>query len=256
MLSKNKLKLIQSLDKKKQRAETGLFLAEGNKLVADLLPYFDCVLLVARPAWMAMQGDLRVKELVVAEEGDIEKASLQQHPQDVIAVFAQPQQSLDKVSLREELSIVLDGVQDPGNLGTIVRLADWFGVKQVICSPDTADIYNPKAVQATMGGLAHVKVFYAPLPALFKEMWTIDAAFPIYGTFLDGDDIYKVSLRSKGFIVMGNEGNGIRSQVEALIDQRLYIPNYPPESETTESLNVGVATAIACAEFRRQQVYQ
>ncbi|GHT44088.1 RNA methyltransferase [Bacteroidia bacterium] len=247
MLSKNKIKFIKSLESKKMRSETGLFLAEGNKLVADLLPCFHCELLLAKSSWMATQGDLKASEMLVADENDIEKASLLKNPQDVLAVFVQPTRKFDKSLLANELALVLDGIQDPGNLGTIIRLADWFGVSTVICSPDTADVYNPKTVQATMGGLARVSVFYEPLlPAISS------CQLPIYGTFLEGNNIYEEKLSPTGLIVMGNEGNGIRPEIEEAVTNRLYIPNFPLGTPTTESLNVATATAITLSEFRRR----
>jgi TrmH family RNA methyltransferase len=200
---------------------------------------------------MATQGDIKAKELIAVEEEEIKKASLLKTPQDVIAVFVQPTIRLDKELLKKELTLVLDGIQDPGNLGTIIRLADWFGIKNLICSPDTADVYNPKTVQASMGGIARVNVFYESLPDLLDELPDI----PVYGTFLDGTTIYREKLTSTGFIVMGNEGKGIRPALEKRITKRVYIPNFPPGTESTESLNVAVATAVVCAEFRRQQVY-
>jgi TrmH family RNA methyltransferase len=130
-------------------------------------------------------------------------------------------------------------------------LADWFGIKNIICSPDTVDVYNPKTIQATMGAIAHVRVFYTPLVDLLAEITDM----PVYGTFLDGADIYREPLSATGLIVMGNEGKGISRSVEKQIFHRLYIPNYPPGTESTESLNVAVATAVICAEFRRRQVY-
>ena len=249
MLSKNKIKFIRSLEHKKFRAESLCFLAEGNKLVSDILPFFECEFLIAKSSWMATQADIFAKELILAEENDIERASLLKTPQDVIAVFRQPQYNLDKGALKNELSLVLDGIQDPGNLGTIIRLADWFGIKQLICSPDTADVYNPKTVQASMGAIVRVRVFYKPLPEWLDEMKDV----PVYGAFLEGKNIYTETLSSSGLIVMGNEGNGISDSVEKRITQKLYIPNYPPEAESTESLNVAVATAIICSEFRRKQ---
>ena len=251
MLSKNKIKWIKSLDSKKRRIESGLFLAEGNKLVSSILPFFECELLIACPSWMAMQGDLKANELLAVEAEDIKKVSLLKNPQEVIAVFVQPSLSFKKEALENELSLMLDGIQDPGNLGTIIRLADWFGIKNIVCSPDTADVYNPKTVQASMGGIAQVHVFYVPLPELLAELQHL----PIYGAFLTGNNIYREKLSDKGIIVMGNEGNGIRPEPEKWISHRLYIPNYPSPTEATESLNVAVATAITCAEFRRQQVY-
>ncbi|GHT74489.1 RNA methyltransferase [Bacteroidia bacterium] len=251
MLSKNKIKFIKSLEKKKERTELGLFLAEGNKLVADILNAFECELLIAKPVWLATQGDIKAKELIVVDEDDIEKTSLLKNPQDVLAVFVQRSAVLNPETLKDELTLMLDGIQDPGNLGTIIRLADWFGIKNIICSPDCADVYNPKTVQASMGGIAHVRVFYRSLPELLNELPDL----PVYGTFLDGKNIYCEKLTSNGLIIMGNEGNGIRRTLEKHITHRLYIPNFPPEAQSTESLNVAVATAITCAEFRRQQIY-
>ena len=144
------------------------------------------------------------------------------------------------------LSLALDGVQDPGNVGTSIRIADWFGITQIFCSPDTADIYNPKVVQATMGSLAHVSITYCDLVPLLRE-----ANVPVYGTLLDGQDIYQQTLSGKGIIVMGNEGNGISPEVRQLITHKLLIPNFNKNNETAESLNVAIATAITCSEFRR-----
>jgi TrmH family RNA methyltransferase len=251
MLSKNKIKFVKSLEKKKFRTESLCFLAEGNKLVADILPFFSCELLIAKASWLATQGDIRTEELLVVEDEDIQKASLLKNPQDVIAVFRQPDYVLQKEDWTNGLTLALDGIQDPGNFGTIIRLADWFGIKNVICSPDTVDVYNPKTIQATMGALAHVKIFYTSLPELLPDL----KEMPVYGAFLDGENIYEQKLSDKGLIVMGNEGNGISPAIESRINKRLHIPNYPPESESTESLNVAVATAVICAEFRRQQIY-
>ena len=251
MLSKNKIKWIHSLEQKKFRKETGCFLAEGNKLVADMLPYFECEFLLSESSWLATQGDIRVKEHVMAGEGDIQRASLLKTPQNVLAVFKQPVHELNTDDLKTKLSIVLDGIQDPGNLGTIIRLADWFGIEDVICSPDTVDVYNPKTMQATMGALARVRTHYTELTPLLNHFHKIND-FPIYGTFLEGENIYAKKLSVNGFIVMGNEGNGISPEIESLITQKIHIPNFPPERETSESLNVAVATAIVCAEFRRQ----
>lgn len=250
MISKNKIKFIRSLEKKKFRNESACFLAEGNKLVADILPFFECECILAKASWLATQGDIRAQKLIIAEENDLEKASLLKTPQDVLAVFRQPHYVLDKEDLKNELNLVLDGIQDPGNLGTIIRLADWFGIKNVICSPDTADVYNPKTVQATMGAIVRVRVFYTSIPGLLDELKDI----PVYGTFLEGKNMYEADLSPSGLLVMGNEGKGISRLVEKRITQKLHIPTYPPESISTESLNVAVATAITCAEFRRRSL--
>lgn len=247
MLSKAKIKEIRSLEMKKIRDELGLFVAEGNKLVADMLHVFKCEYIIAHASWMATQGDIPADELILAEKGDMRKVSFLKSPQDVVAVFRKPSYFLDDANPGSQLVLALDCVQDPGNLGTIVRLADWFGIGHVVCSEDTADIYNPKTVQATMGALAHVKVHYTGL----KDYIDRYENSPVYGTFLNGKNIYTEQLASYGIIVMGNEGNGIRPEIASIVKERLYIPSYPPSRETTESLNVAMATAIVCAEFRR-----
>ncbi len=250
MLSKSKLKYIRSLERKKSRNEEGVFVAEGNKLVADLLPFFGCELLIAKSSWMATQGDIPAKELLDVEEDDLRKASFLKTPQDVLAVFRQPVWELAAADPSRQLVLALDGVQDPGNLGTIIRLADWFGIGHIVCSEDTADVFNPKVVQATMGALARVQVHYTNLQAFLSDHAQECA---VYGTFLDGENMYTKTLSETGVLVMGNEGNGIRPETAELITERLYIPNYPPAQETSESLNVAIATAVICAEFRRRQ---
>ena len=157
-LSKNKIKLINSLESKKHRRETGLFVAEGNKLVKDNLPFMDCHTLIATESWLAENPDIQAKEIIRADQDDLRKASFLKTPQDVIALFYQPEYKLDPDNLKDKLSLVLDTVQDPGNLGTIIRLADWFGIDDIICSPETVDCFNPKTVQATMGAIARIRV--------------------------------------------------------------------------------------------------
>ncbi|MDR0429743.1 MAG: RNA methyltransferase [Tannerellaceae bacterium] len=250
MVSKNKLKYIRSLELKKFRNEHKAFVAEGNKLVNDMLGIFESELIIAKPSWMAMQGDIPVEELLVAGEDDIRKASFLKNPQDVIAVFKLPAYDIHEVNPASELVLALDGVQDPGNLGTIIRLADWFGIAHIVCSLDTADAFAPKTVQATMGALARVKVHYTDLKSWLNGFST-QPVF-LYGTFLEGESIYSKELTDTGVIIMGNEGNGIQPDIEAFISEKLWIPNYPRERETTESLNVAIATAIVCSEFRRK----
>ena len=152
--------------------------------------------------------------------------------------------------MNSSLSLALDSVQDPGNMGTIVRIADWFGIDAVFASKDTVDVFNPKVVQATMGAVFRVKMHYVDLPALFKNVLALEGK--VYGTFLDGRNIYETSLTPHGIVVMGNEGQGISNEVGDLIKRRLFIPSYPQERPTSESLNVGMATAITMAEFRRR----
>lgn len=250
MISKNKIKYIRSLELKKNRISERIFVAEGNKLVADMLPFYTCKLLLAKPNWMATQGDIPAEELLVAEEDDIRKASFLKNPQDVLALFHYPEWNLEEADPRKDLVLLLDGIQDPGNLGTIIRLADWFGIEHIVCSTDTADVFNPKTVQATMGALAHVKVHYTELAGYIRH-WKGNSV-SVYGTFLDGDNLYGRSLTKNGLLIMGNEGNGVRPEIASLADERLYIPNYPQGRETAESLNVAIATAILCSEFRRR----
>ncbi|MBR0453719.1 MAG: RNA methyltransferase [Bacteroidales bacterium] len=247
MLSKAKIKWIHSLEMKKFRNEYGLFLAEGHKLVGDLLPLLTCRFLAATPKWLAQHPATKADEICEVSDEELRRASIQQHPQEVLAVFEIPQHQLSIDELNKSLSLALDGVQDPGNLGTIIRIADWFGIENVICSKDTVDAYNPKTIQASMGAIGRVKVHYCLLPELFKQVQV-----PIFGTFLEGENIYRKTLPAQGIIVMGNEGKGVSKEVAALVDEKLFIPNFPPERQGSESLNVSTATAIVCSEFRRR----
>lgn len=254
MLSKNKQKLIRSLDRKKNRDAEGLFLAEGPKLVTELLAHFRCRLLVGEPAVLSkvpFEANAVAERVEVTAE-ELARVSLQRAPQGLLAVFEKPQpvaaQSLLPVAGRS-LCLALDGVQDPGNVGTIVRIADWWGIEHVICSHDTADVFAPKTVQSTMGALGRVGVHYTDLPAWLDEL---PAGTPVYGTLLDGDNLYDSELTPQGIIVMGNEGNGLSSAVRERVSHRLLIPSFPPDRPTSESLNVAVATAVTCAEFRRR----
>lgn len=252
MLSKNKQKFLRLLAQKKHRDEQGLFIAEGPKVVADLLPVLSCHSLFATSEWLASHSDVRADEIIEVTPSELERASLLKTPRDVIAVFRTPApvavESLVDIA-RCELVIALDGVQDPGNLGTIIRIADWFGITHILCSPETADAFSPKTVQATMGAIGRVSVHYVSLPELLAAC---GEDVPVYGTFLDGTDIYAQPLSAHGIIVMGNEGNGISSAVSPLVNRRLFIPSFPPDRPTSESLNVAIATAITVAEFRRR----
>ena len=266
MLSKNQLKLVRSLELKKNRKKEGLFVAEGPKVVGDLLragyvPH--SIFMVQGSGFMVQGSGARVQgSSFLVTDDELRKLSFLQHPQEVLALFEIPQshkltansQKLTAKSQKltaksQKLTIALDGIQDPGNLGTIIRIADWFGITTIYCSEDTADCYNPKVVQATMGSLAHINIVYTNLEALLRQY---DG--PIYGTLLDGQNIYQQELSSEGIIVMGNEGNGISPAIRQLVTHKLLIPNYNPSSETAESLNVAIATAITCAEFRRVTV--
>jgi TrmH family RNA methyltransferase len=251
MLSKNKIKYVRSLESKKFRNLHNAFVAEGNKLVADMMGAFECKWMLAKPSWMATQGTIPAAELWVDEGDEIRKVSFLATPQDVIAVFKRPSCNLAQADASMRLILALDGIQDPGNLGAIIRLAGWFGIEHIVCSLDTADAFAPKAVQATMGALAHVKVHYTTLENYLKAASA--RSIPLYGTFLNGENLYAQPLSGTGIIVMGNEGNGVRPEIEQLVSQRLYIPSYPPTQVASESLNVAIATAIVCAEFRRRE---
>ncbi len=249
MISKARIKQIHGLERKKNRLEEGLFVAEGHKLVGELLTTMQPTYIAATSEWLKAHSHLlgNISYDTVDEE-ELRRASLLQHPQSVLALFPLPKAEATLADVaKNELTLALDGVQDPGNMGTIVRLADWFGIHHVFCSLDSADIFNPKATQATMGALARVNVHYINLA---EELQHTDVT--IYGTFLDGDNIYNQQLSSSGIIIMGNEGKGVSAEVARLVNRRLYIPPYPADSQTVESLNVAIATAITCSEFRRR----
>ena len=231
MISKNKIKLIHSLETKKGREKAGLFVAEGPKVVNDLL----------HAGFTA--------ENIFEDIEDIKKISFLQHPQSMLGVFKLPRNEHYTEFSITQLVLALDGVQDPGNLGTIIRVADWFGIKDIFCSLDTADCWNPKVVQATMGSIARVRLHYVDLN---KMVESLPADYPIYATLLDGENIYKQELSHHGMIVMGNEGKGISPLLRTKINRKLYIPSYSSDGNTAESLNVAIATSIVCAEFRRR----
>ena len=248
MISKATIKKIHALDMRKFRRNERLFVAEGPKLVDELCATMKPVYIAALPEWISEKAKIvSGTEYDIVTPDELQRASLQKNPQQVIALFPIPEHRFCTEQLKNELVLMLDGVQDPGNLGTIARIADWFGIRNIICSAETADIYNPKAVQATMGALARVKFHYTDLLQLLSQY---DG--PVYGTFLDGENIYGQELSENGIIVMGNEGKGISQGVGEMINRRLYIPNYPIGTQTTESLNVAIATSIVCAEFRRR----
>lgn len=247
MISKNKIKYIRSLELKKNRNKEGKFVAEGFKVVDDLLALQPADLIVATGEWLRDKHFGAETEVIEVTDEELKKVSFLQHPQQVLAVFRQAT-SGDYSINTSELSLALDGVQDPGNLGTIIRIADWFGITHIYCSQDTADVYNPKVVQATMGSIARVKVEYGDLLGLVESL---PADVPVYGTLLDGDNIYQQKLENHGLIVMGNEGKGISPALVKKVNHKLLIPNFPEGRATADSLNVAIATAITCSEFRR-----
>ena len=243
MVSKNQKKLIKSLYQKKYRKQHGLFVAEGKKVIQELLQ----AKLELHALFTTEDGIFEVndqKKYLISHE-ELKQISFLTTPQVALAVFVIPE--VRQMEL-EGVVLVLDDVRDPGNLGTIIRLCDWFGVKELVCSNQTVDCYNPKVVQATMGSITRVNIVYQDIEAfLFQQKPTI----PIYGTFMEGDNIYDASLPKKGVIVMGNEANGISTPVEKIVDKRITIPQFGL-GQKTESLNVATATAIILSEFKRK----
>lgn len=283
-MTKAEITLIRSLSDKKGRAAEGLFVAEGEKLVAEMLGSALRIRKIFRCPELSFAGRSGIEEdgpeitqpgsgtkegrpvTVLPESAvacgqpyqteiisrkEMERISAFKTPTDVLALVEIPHYRFDLREADENLVIALDNVQDPGNLGTIIRLADWFGVRDMICSENTADCYNPKVVQATMGSIARVRVHYLPLGPLLED--AARDGIPVYGTFLDGENIYTTELTPAGILVMGNEGQGISPAIETHVARRLYIPPFPPDRSSAESLNVAIATAVACSEFRRRR---
>lgn len=241
MVSKSQIKLITSLAQKKSRAKTGLFLVEGKKGIKELL-----------------NSDFQLNSLFTTEdifntptsrtflisEYELKKLSQMRTPQTAVACFEIP---AAKTPEYNGLVVALDGIRDPGNLGTIIRLCDWFGVRDLLCSRDTVDCYNPKVVQASMGSIGRVNIYYQRLESVLKNM----PGIPVLGAFLDGENIYNTALPASGILVLGNEANGISEEVERLVRRKINIPQFGTTA-TTESLNVATATAVLLSEFRRQ----
>lgn len=250
MISKNQIKYVHQLELKKFRKQEGLFIAEGHKVVEDLLKAgFVPKQLFATREWLSKN---HIIDAIEVTNDELTRLSLQQHPQQVLALFNIPDNHFtnEECTHLTHLSLLLDNIQDPGNMGTIIRIADWFGIDTIFCSEGTVDAWNPKVIQATMGSIARVKIYYINPDILFKSL---PADYPIYGTFLDGQNIYKQELSQHGIIIMGNEGNGISDNVRSHVTHKLLIPDFH-NGDTADSLNVAIATAITCSEFRRRMV--
>ena len=253
MLSKNKIKLIQSLNRKKSRDESGTFLVEGNKMVEEAMRSgFEIELVVCTSGFADQhpEMDSHTTEIIITDSESIAKASLLQNPQDALAIVCQPKNISTTINLEKELCLALDFIQDPGNLGTILRIVDWYGINHIICSENTVDVFNPKVVQASMGAIFRVKTFVTDLTSYIQTSTQSD--IPVYGTFLEGQNIYQQTLSPNGIIVLGNEGNGISDPIARLVTQKLLIPSFSTHPNKPESLNVAIATAICCSEFRRR----
>ena len=252
VLSKNKIKLIRSLDLKKNRLATGLFVAEGKKLVFDLLQSeFEvsevfCTKLIATDL-IYYKSNLKIE---IADKEELSRISFLKTAPEIVALLEIPKSAINWDEIKNDITLVLDAIQDPGNLGTIIRLADWFGIRNIICSEECADLYNPKVIQSTMGAFARVKVHYVSLPVFLNQAKELN--IPIYGAFMVGENIFKSDLTTNGLVVMGNEGNGISDTITTFISRKISIPSYPSGDVTSESLNVAIATAVICSEFRRR----
>ncbi|MDR0907178.1 MAG: RNA methyltransferase [Rikenellaceae bacterium] len=253
-MTRAEIDLVRSLGDKRARTETGLFVAEGEKLVRELLASS----LRVQKIYFT-EGEFSEAERVSPKE--MERLSHLKTATSCLAVVEIPKYNFDAQALKGRLTIALDEVQNPGNVGTIIRLADWFGVGEILCSESSADCFNPKVVQATMGAITRVRVHYGDLPAMLSEV--AEEGIPVFGTFLEGENIYAATLPPEGVIVLGNEGKGISGEVSGLVSHRLFIPPYPADYAFagdrsgrcgSESLNVAIAAAVTIAEFRRRQL--
>lgn len=244
-MTKAEIQLVRALADKRGRTEHGLFVAEGEKLIGELRSSH----LRVRKLF-ALEGVFEGPEVETVAPRDMERLSLLKTPNNSLALVEIPHYRLAADDLKGRLTLALDEVQNPGNLGTIIRLADWFGISDIVCSEGSADCFNPKVVQATMGAILRVRVHYADLAPLLTQ--AAAQGTPVYGTFLEGTNIYDTPLTPTGIVVMGNEGRGVTEAVARTVTQKLFIPPYPADRRGSESLNVAMATGIVCGEFRRQ----
>ena len=243
MLSKSQIKLITSLKQKKYRQQHGFFVVEGIKTIKELLQSnWMLHALYTTESFNNSANPDNCRDEVLISESDLKRISFLTTPNKALAVFKIPESNL---IADNGLILALDAIRDPGNLGTIIRLCDWFGVKDLVCSKETVDCFNPKVIQATMGSITRVNISYVDLVAFLKE-----SKMPIYGAFMEGETVYTKNLSHKSILVMGNEANGVSKEVEALINEKISIPRFG-NLQATESLNVATATAILLSEFRR-----
>jgi TrmH family RNA methyltransferase len=255
MIAKNKIKLIKSLAEKKYRLQANLFLAEGNKLTVEILDSgVNIRTLICTEQFYNQANTAFSKpgEIILATHDEIRKCSLLKNPQQALAVCEIPASHFSPETIKNKLTLCLDGIQDPGNMGTIMRIADWFGITTICASENTADVYNPKVVQASMGAFLRVNVFYTELAEIIR--FANGNGVPTFGAFLEGKNIYSEELPGTGVIVMGNEGQGISENLGNLIKNKINIPAYPSSNGNSESLNVSMATSIICSEFRRREL--
>jgi len=261
MLSHNTISFIKALHLKKKRNEHGLFLAEGDKLVRELLNSdFVVKQIYAHADWLRQYSKLLSRDIETngATPAEMERISTLVTAPSVLAVVEIPEVTIDAEELLSGYTLVLDGIRDPGNMGTMIRTADWFGIRNIIASDDCVENWSPKVVQASMGSLTRVRIVNANLAEVFKDVAEISTqknidAPAVYGTFMDGHSIYGETFAPSGFIVVGNEANGIRTETEKFIDRRIAVPSFAGNENGPESLNAAVATALVLGELRRQQ---
>jgi RNA methyltransferase, TrmH family len=248
MLSKNQISYIRSLHQKKFRKQEKTFLAEGTKLVIELSKSdFELKQVYATVEWLRQYGNTCPGAIAVTTE-ELSKISTLVTAPEVLALVTIPDYSYSADIIANEWAIALDGIRDPGNLGTIIRIADWFGIQHILCSADSAEIWNPKVVQASMGSITRVKSYEVNLEAEFN---TLKNALPIYGAYMRGESIYETAFTSKGILLIGNESNGITESIDQFVNHRITIPSFA-SANGPESLNAGVATAVICSEIRRK----
>jgi len=256
MLSKNKIKFINSIKKKKYRDIHRCFFVEGEKLVDELIQSnIKPISIFATSNWIELNksqlNDFSELELVEVSEEELKKISALATPNKALAIVPQYAHSFLLNEIQKQLSLFLDEINDPGNLGTIIRIADWFGIQNVFCTENSVDVYNPKVAQSSMGAIFRVKVHYVDSISFLNQVRKYND-YPIYGTFLEGNNIYDEKLSKNGLIILGSESHGISEKLKPFINQKLFIPNYPAKQKTSESLNISTATSIVCSEFRRR----
>lgn len=246
MLSKNQIKKLRSLQRKKERLNTGLYTVEGKKIVEEVINTSSIWLaLYATSTWFQSHPEYRSQEnCFELSEKDLEQISTLKTPNEVLLVLKQNEKASFSEVKSEALLLALDSVKDPGNLGTIIRLADWFGVKHILCSSDCVEQYNPKTVQSAMGSIDRVQLHYGNLPMMLTELKT----HQIYACDLDGESLYTTGISNKSVLVMGSESHGISDEILQKVNQKVTIPNF--SSSSIDSLNVATATAIFLSEFR------
>lgn len=243
MITKAEIQLVRSLADKRDRTATGLFVAEGEKLVAEL-----CSSHLRVRRIYALDGIFYGPDVTNVSAKEMERLSLLKTPSNSLALIEIPHHNLQPERLPGQLVLALDDIRNPGNMGTIIRLADWFGITDVVCSESSADCFNPKVVQATMGAILRVRVHYTDLPSFLGHAAAL--GMPVYGTFLDGEELDRAQLTPDGIILMGNEGHGVSAACMQHVTRKLFIPPYPADRHGSESLNVAMATGIVCNTFR------